>query len=840
MKSFDVIPLADGWEVAKFPTDVAEHISPTSSELEYIPAKVPGAVQYDLMAAGKLENPYRSTQAAFDSAWVAKSDWLYRKCFFLEESQNKARRWFLRVNGVDTFSEVWLNGSLIGETRNNYRYYEFPIDSTLLMCGENRLEIRVKAHHRMVSDKIAAAARLGHDSDSVEGLMGKSLIRRYQRSFFTNSSLLNLGTGVLGIGINRPVELLHFENSRITDWYFRTLSVEDGVSRCELTVQTDGTGGEVRAVITDPQTGKDIVSFSGTSVDGNLTFPMEIKNPKLWWPAGYGEPFLYKLRLELINDDTCVHSIEKHIGIKTVHLNRVMPNGRNTFHFVVNGKRVWARGQNTIPLDYIKVYASDDENERFFRLLENAETNMIRVWGGGMPAGESFYEACDKLGIMLWADGFLHSNVYPDYDPDFVKEYAEECRELLCMLRKHVSLCAVCGGNEQIEGWEEFGWQGKIDRFYGESLFTECLPPISEELCPEIPYILNSPHGGADCQSPVIGDAHNWGNYFNAFKDPLFVSETCWSQESYSRPETLNKYMDMCVDDYKGDGWFDRFTERTSRTRIGRLAYSNWHHDDNPSLRRYIRTLELEQARADYNALRLFRLRSPSNSGIIYWSFNKGGPLFQFGCVDYGGYPMMSYYVVKRLYGKVVCGLFRDGDEVYVAVSNQSGETFKGTAELLHLNSDGSELGKVTTPINLTEGQCKKVFSSDSLYQTVINRTEEVFFLLLRDESGILIDEDILFLCPFFEFTQNIKPIKHTIEKQDDGTWVLCLEASCVIRQVEIESNHKHLCSDNYFPLSPGEPKKVRVEVLEKTGEDSLCLQVGVLGVSDYINIELS
>ena len=831
MKMFDNLPLSGGWEVAQYPADAADYDAPELSGLNFIPAEVPGAVQYDLMAAEKLENPYASTQAAFSAAWVAKNDWLYRKSFRLDEIP-ETRRWFLNIDGVDTFSEIWLNGEMVGETRNNYRYYQFPLADGLLHPNENLIVIRVKAHHRMIFDKITAAARLGHDSDDVEGLMGKSLIRRYQRSFFTNSSLLNIGTGVLGIGINRPVSLEYFGVSRITDWVLRTLSLENGAARCELQVQTDGVDCGLRAVITNPQTGEDIAVLDGAVKDGALTLPVEITNPELWWPTGYGKPFLYRLRLELLSGGECIHSLEREVGFKTAELVTKLPNGRNTFHFRVNGKRIWARGQNTIPPDYIKVYGTPEEERRMFRLLENAHTNMIRVWGGGMPAGEAFYSACDRLGIMLWADGFLHSNVYPDYDPGFVEEYAGECRELLKCVRRHVSLCVVCGGNEQIEGWEEFGWQGRIDRFYGETLFTQCMPPISAELCPEIPYIINSPHGGADCQSPVVGDAHNWGNYFNSFKDPLFVSETCWSQESYSRPETLEKRMDMQVDDYSGQGWFSRWTKQTSRTRIGRLAYSGWHHDDNPSLRRYLHTLELEQARADYNALRQFRLRSPSNSGVIYWSFNKGGPLFQFGCVDYCGYPMMSYYVVKRLYQSVAAGLFRDGEDICITVSNQSGGMFKGAAELVHLHSDGREIDRIFTDVTMNDGESGKVFASPELYRTVIDRTREVFFLRLRDDSGNIVDEDILFVCPFFEFVQNDTPVKAWLDKLPDEAWELSIETVCVIRQLEIECNHKHLCSDNYFPMIPGEIKKIRVEILENTCDKPPCLEIRTLGAS--------
>src|SRR5665647_3046533 len=74
-----------------------------------------------------------------------------------------------------------------------------------------------------------------------------------------------------------------------------------------------------------------------------------------------------------------------------------------------------------------------------------------------------------------------------------------------------------------------------------------------------------------------------------------------------------------------------------------RFPFTGYHHTG--GLREYIRGLEIEQAMADHFSLYNFRLRSGSNRGIVYWSFNKGGPLFQFGAVDYRLRPLMSHYM---------------------------------------------------------------------------------------------------------------------------------------------------------------------------------------------------
>ena len=854
------------WQVTQYPTD-ADGVLHTDG-LDWLPATVPGAVHYDLMTAGKLENPYASTAAAFKAAWVAGSDWLYRSVFTLQDVEQTGRH-VLMVQGVDTYGEVWLNEYLLGEVANNYRSHEFELPPVSLRAGENTLYIRIKAHERMMQG-VDEAKRLLKRDDGVAGTLGKALIRRYQRSFFAGaSSLLNLGTGVLGIGINRPVELRNYPGVRIVDCFFRTTALAPDAAHGEIHVETEWGDGLVTADIRDAD-GAIVAKATGETVDGKLILPVEIKNPRLWWPAGYGEPYLYELTVGLYEgtDNDLIFSegdcgsepamtdssagdcgyfreaedraamtgfqaafpldeIRQKIGLRLVEVVKNLPGGRHSFYFKINGKRIYIRGQNLIPLDYLKVYGSAADYDRVFRLFTNAHTNLVRIWGGGMPESAEFFESCDRLGILVWQDCFLHSNPYPDYDTGFVAEVLAETEEIIRRTRPHPCFALICGGNELLEGWEEWGWKNELGHFYGGSIPHEHLPELAERLCPDIPYICNSPHGGTYAQSPVTGDCHNWGNYYNCLKDPLFVTETCWTQESYSRPETLKKVMGLDVDDYTDSSWIERFSALTSRPLINRLPFSWWF--DISNLRNYLCALEIEQARADYSALGVFRLRSPSNDGIVYWSFNKGGPLFQFGCVDYGGIPLMSYYVLARLYAPLVVGIYRDMNDIHVVISNESSSDFTGKAELLHLHADGTLLARHECPLDIADGERKRALTLHDGYATVKDRTREVFFTRLYDGQGDVISEDILYLCPFSEYRQPADAkLKTEIIPLADGAYEVTLTCDSVLSLVAIEADCNILCSDNYFPLvpsalesAPGALKRVRVEVLGDAPSDS-------------------
>jgi beta-mannosidase len=811
------------WKVTRGET-LADNANQVEA-IDSIDASVPSSVHYDLMETGFLENPYASTKNAFDSAWVARTDWIFETSFDVTDEDYNKNIFILKFNGVDTFSEIFLNDKPVGKTANAYKIYEFRIDKSSLKKEKNILKVHVKAHARGIENKMDYAKRL-RVGDQVEGLFGKAMIRRYQRNFFSGSSLLNLGTGVLGIGIFRPVELLAYDNNYIKDYYFTTNRITDDIksASCELRLELfDQNENTVEVSILDKD--KNIV-FTSTyeAKDAADGLEIELKNPNLWNPRGYGEAYLYELNVRLLDDRKVLDVLHTKIGIKTVALQR-KDGDKNTFSFIVNGNPVIVHGQNHIPLDYIKIYQEDKAYDNLFKLLENQNVNLVRMWGGGAIETPEFYNRMDESGIMLWQDMFLHSNVYPDFDEEWTKDFLEECDGIIRQVRNLACCALICGGNEQHEAWDEWGWKRQMDYFFGGKLGIELIPPIAEKLCPQIPYIVNSPHEGATSQSPVVGESHIWGSFYNSTKDPLFVSETCWNIESYSRPETLKKYMGLDVDDYVGQEWNERWNETTSLPFFNRMPFTNWFAPY--TLRSYLHGLELEQMRADYQALSNFRYGGPSNKGIIYWSFNKGGPLFQFGCVDYDGYPMMSYYAVKRIFAPIGIYPYRDVSDICVMLSNQSAQNETLKVEMTHYGADGCEKSNYITQETISAGELKRVLRAENLYEGVVDRRKECVYVRAY-KNGETIFDDIYYFCPFGEFEgdKKIKEVKYSLEEIEKGEYLIKLSSPQPIRQIEIEANKKILCTDNYFPLL-GE-KSVRVTVLDEDLEN-IKIEVSIL-----------
>jgi beta-mannosidase len=312
---------------------------------------------------------------------------------------------------------------------------------------------------------------------------------------------------------------------------------------------------------------------------------------------------------------------------------------------------------------------------------------------------------------------------------------------------------------------------------------------------------------------------HNWGNYYNSTKNPQFVSETCWSIESYSRPETLKEVMGLDVDRYDRPGWLKHWNDITGLPIINRFPYSSYF--DVTSLRAYLRSLNIEQAFADFHALSNLRLHSPSNEGILYWSLNKGGPLFQFGCVDYLGYPLMSYYVTKRLFAGVVIQSYRDIGDIRIVGSNETLQDIEGILRVSHMNIDGIIINQWEKQLIMKSGATSRILDLNDYYHAIDNRLYEIIHAALISGDSV-ITEDVLLFAPFSEVAPTNHPIEARVKKLNKRQWEINLSSQGVVKMVELECDRKSLFSDNYFAMVPHQTKCLKLTALDREPPEKL------------------
>jgi hypothetical protein len=187
-----------------------------------------------------------------------------------------------------------------------------------------------------------------------------------------------------------------------------------------------------------------------------VTLPtINIASPQLWWPHTHGRPNLYLATFMFINadgDETVEATTSFNFGIRKV-TTEINPQtaGRS---FTINDVPIFLQGGNWIHTDQFLRFATD--SSRYYNevnMHREMGMNIIRVWGGGLTERPEFFNAADKLGVLVmqefWMSGDNNGRWAGEYTwPLNHDVYLDNAKDMILMLRNHPSLLFWCGGNE--------------------------------------------------------------------------------------------------------------------------------------------------------------------------------------------------------------------------------------------------------------------------------------------------------------------------------------------------------------------------------------------------------
>lgn len=114
-----------------------------SKDQHWLPAKVPGTVHLDLMNNKAIPDPFKDENEK-KVQWIENEDWDYQTHFSISQKELENQHANLVFNGLDTFSEIYLNGKLLKKTDNMFRKWEIPVKD-LLRKGDNELKITFRS-----------------------------------------------------------------------------------------------------------------------------------------------------------------------------------------------------------------------------------------------------------------------------------------------------------------------------------------------------------------------------------------------------------------------------------------------------------------------------------------------------------------------------------------------------------------------------------------------------------------------------------------------------------------------------------------------------------------------
>ena len=345
---------------------------------------------------------------------------LYRTTFESPEPFGPAdgpRRSWLILDGVFYTSDVWLDGTYLGDTEGYFFPHSFEVTEALGTAHQHALAVEV------------ACARPA-DLTAKRNLTG----------VFQHWDLLDQDWNPGGIW--RPVRLEQSGPVRVRHWRVRCGDVTDERAIVSLRAVLDTVEARTVELVTTitPRHGL------GEPTQSRERRPLAAGENRVEWSVAVPEPhaggptpsatspattWWWRSAPTTARSATCV---TRAIGLRTVEV--------RDWIWTVNGERLFLKGANQGPTRMALAEATPDELAGDVALAVDAGLDFLRIHGH--ITRPELYEAADEAGLLIWQDLPLQWG----YSRTVRRQARRQAREAVDLLAHHPSLFVWCGHNE--------------------------------------------------------------------------------------------------------------------------------------------------------------------------------------------------------------------------------------------------------------------------------------------------------------------------------------------------------------------------------------------------------
>ena len=779
------VALDGGWELASRDAAISGPAE-LSGQTRWIAAQVPGSVQVSLFRAGELPNPYVAMNAKkYD--WVLGKTWYYRKSFTATAAVKDGYA-FLCFDGVDYYAKIWLNGQELGRHEGMHGGPMVEVGSLLKTDGPNELIVEVRAPSYGMADKFKGFANEmapAAPADKVvvpwglNGGLGLITGGGWGTTLKTRPGREVAAEDYFPMGIWRPVRLeivprIHLERPFLatketngtsakllldvevqagTTGFDADLNREFGHSRDAATSKLIELPPELRFQLMDRVSGRAVFTrniplhiYEGRNW---VRQEIEIPSPKLWWPNGLGDPYLYRASVSLMQQGKAIDSVEFDYGIRTIR--RLPSAGPKTqdrwddWQFVVNDRKFFVKGMdwwtNDIFLDLPR-----DRYEWNLKAAQAAGIQMLRTWGAGIVETNDFYELCDQLGILVWQDFPIGNRETATWPQDI---WQETVMQTVFRIRNHPSLAVYSGGNE-------------FDPYTrGNTAAVGIMQRSFEDFDGTRPFVRTTPDKGDIHTYPDLDPT--WFRHMYSLVP--YISE--FGPHSVPEARAIREF----VDPHELDGPLHNINSQEFMDAHPEFVYHNMEYGSDRTKLLMARASQIDDMRApsleaysvagqaatgEYIQIVSDFVQSnyPVSTGLSPWVYNTPWPLSTFCMfVDFDGQPVASYYFLKRTYEPVhvIANIpelvWGNGEKVplRLSVMNSRGEALPGaTASVQVFDTSFHSLMRVEKKMDVKAGLSVSAVDMGSF--VIPAALEDHFFLVvaeLRQTDNTLISRSV-------------------------------------------------------------------------------------------------
>ncbi len=586
--------------------------------------------------------------------------------------------------------------------------------------------------------------------------------------------------------------------------------------------------------------------LKGSVVGANLSFEMPVtlaageskqvsfdpapvmRNPRLWWPNGYGAQPQYDLDLQFVAGGVVSHAQQVRFGVRQITTEMHEHNGHYGRQILVNGRRIFARGGYIQP-DALWEWAPERADTEV-SYYAGANLNLIYFEDIANPP-DYLLDACDRYGVMFgncfYGCAWMQSgSKYPGDIPLVV-----QCtRDLLKRYRNHPSLVMYMASNEGFTREEVYRpWRASVIEL-DESRFwipSNGMPDAApKDVQPWFRQDL--PTGMTDNG----GNSYGWEEPSEYYRRVREVPNWMFMVESGSASlpplSSLAKFiphlgevnpgptfpLDATWAHHGANQYYQPYDAAVRRvygepTTVGDYAWQG-----------HLATADQHRAMFEAVNHRLWDI----TSGFTEWKINSAWPDVQWQIFDWFLKPMVSYYFIKRANEPVhiQLGLI----EPMVTVVNHSLQPRSGLqAQVRVLDLSGHVLFEKPANVDVAANAYRDLFELPQL-----PNLPPVYFvrLDLRDAAGKRVSDNLYWFPASkggsMQALRSLPPVRlaATCEVETHGAERIARvkvnnPTSHIAFFVELALTRGNggaeilpvLWEDNYFSLLPGESRVI-------------------------------
>ncbi len=724
------INLNGNWELSYLDTPVAT-LSALQQRKDPFQTTIPNSVHWSLYEAGKLPHPYYNLNSKLYS-WTDEKAWYYIKTFDIPANA-KDNYVFLCFDGLDYFSKVWLNDTLLGLHEGMFGGPNIEVSRLLKYGSANKIIVELRAGdwgNKPTDLELLPVTSTGEiDYSKRKGYNPRKSGRIIKPWLFSGGSG---GEAFFSLGMWQGVRMEIVPKTHLERPFIITEKVNDKKAllllSTELFVNVNSLQQQLhpwgntqtrhpneKGYTFIPDTNQlslmvdffdkgqkkfskeiPVKAFEGRNwIDDSL----EITNPLLWNPNGLGDPNLYDVKISLKKNNEIIDDIEFEYGIRTIE--RVRSAGPKTqdnfenWQFIINGKKIFVKGMNFTPQD-ILLETSESRYRWTLSAAKAMGVQLIRIWGGGLLETNTLYKICNELGIMVWQDFPIGNQDTPDYPQDI---WESQVVQNICRLRNNPSLVVWCGGNE----FNPYS--------YGNAASIGIIERNLRTFDNSRLFVRTSPDGGSIHVYPDMDPT--W--YSRSYGHEAYISET----GMHSMPEAnlfnevvnnkeffdLGKMWDTSFRKTHPD-FIHHFTEY-GPGRVPRMLSRASHIDNmnDPSIESVTEATQIGAGEFYQVLSEKVQDNYPVTTGLMPWVFKRHWPVIAIQMMDWFGQAGAPYYFLKRTY-----------EPIHIAVDIPRllwapGETIELNAKISSVSSLPGE--SYTASVTVYDDAFRKLYSNE-------------------------------------------------------------------------------------------------------------------------------